>query len=71
MFPSRSALLKAASTGGLLLSAGIASAAGLDVSNVTTAIGDAAAPIAAIGGAVVLIVVGTKVWKWIASAIGR
>lgn len=42
---------------------------GVDVSEVVTAIGGAAAPIAAIGAAVLLILVGIKVYKWVRRAM--
>lgn len=42
---------------------------GVDVSSVTTAIAAAAAPIAAIGAAVLLILVGIKVYKWVRRAM--
>ena len=41
----------------------------VDVSDVTAAIDGAAAPIAAIGGAVLLILVGIKVYKWVRRAM--
>jgi hypothetical protein len=40
-----------------------------DVSDVVTGIGNAAAPIAAIGGAVLLVLVGIKVFKWVRRAM--
>lgn len=42
---------------------------GVDVSGVVSAIGAAAAPIALIGGAVLLILVGIKVYKWVRRAM--
>ena len=42
---------------------------GVDVSAVVTAIGAAAAPIASIGAAVLLILVGIKVYKWVRRAM--
>lgn len=42
---------------------------GVDVSGVVTAIEGAAAPIALIGGAVLLILVGIKVYKWVRRAM--
>ena len=39
-----------------------------DVSDVVTEIGGAAAPIAAIGSAVLLVMVGIKVFKWVRRA---
>lgn len=40
-----------------------------DVSGVVSAIGGAAAPIAAIGGAVLLVLVGIKIYKWVRRAM--
>lgn len=42
---------------------------GVDVSGVVSAIESAAAPIASIGGAVLLILVGIKVYKWVRRAM--
>lgn len=50
-----------------LLAAGAASAQ--DVSGVVTAIEGASAPIALIGGAVLLVLVGIKVYKWVRRAM--
>ena len=58
--------------GSTALTTGLASASGggaVDVSDVVTAIGGAAAPIAAIGGAVLTILVGIKVYKWVRRAM--
>lgn len=44
-------------------------AAAVDVSAVTTDIAAQAAPIAAIGGAVLLIYIGVKAFKWVRSAL--
>lgn len=41
----------------------------IDVSAVTAAIGAAATPIAAIGSAVLVVLVGVKVYKWIQRAL--
>lgn len=46
-----------------------ASGGGIDVSAVTTAISGAGAPIATIGAAVLVVLVGIKVYKWIARAL--
>jgi len=46
-----------------------ASGGGIDVSAVTSAIGGASAPIATIGAAVLVVLVGIKVYKWIARAM--
>lgn len=40
-----------------------------DVTGVVTEIGDAGAPIAAIGSAVLLVMVGIKVFKWVRRAM--
>jgi len=48
---------------------GFAFAAAPDVSGVVTEIGGAAAPVAAIGAAVLLVMVGIKVFKWVGRAI--
>lgn len=50
--------LPAAATGG-----------GVDVSGVVSAIEGAAAPIALIGGAVLIVLVGIKVYKWVRRAM--
>lgn len=42
---------------------------GVDVSSVVTAIEGAATPIAAIGAAVLLVLVGIKVYKWVRRAM--
>ena len=42
---------------------------GVDVGDVVSAINGAAAPIAAIGGAVLTILVGIKVYKWVRRAM--
>lgn len=54
---------------GAALVASPAFAQGVDVSGVTDAIGAAAAPIASIGGAVLLVLVGIKVYKWVRRAM--
>lgn len=46
-----------------------AQAAAVDVSAVTTDIGAQAAPVAAIGAAVLLLVVGVKAFKWVRAAM--
>lgn len=43
--------------------------AAVDVTAVVTEIGTAAAPIAAIGGAVLVVMVGIKVYKWVRRAM--
>lgn len=42
---------------------------GVDVSGVVSAIEGAAAPIAAIGAAVLIVLVGVKVYKWVRRAL--
>jgi Bacteriophage coat protein B. len=44
-------------------------AGSVDVSGVTSAIEGAATPIAAIGGAVLIVLVGIKVYKWVRRAM--
>lgn len=70
-FRSKAAALLTATS--LAVMAPFASASGggggVDVSGVVTAIEGAAAPIAAIGGAVLLILVGIKVYKWVRRAM--
>lgn len=46
-----------------------ASGGGIDVSAVTTAIAGASAPIAAIGAAVLVVLVGVAIYKWIRRAL--
>ena len=53
--------------GGLALASGLASAS-VDVSDIVTDIMAAAAPIALIGGAVLTIHYGAKVFKWVRKA---
>ncbi|WP_018412403.1 major capsid protein [Methyloversatilis thermotolerans] len=55
-----------------LLAVGTAHASGgggIDVSAVTSAISSAGGPIATIGAAVLVVLVGIKVYKWIARAL--
>lgn len=54
------------SSGAAMASGGAGS---VDVSGVVSAIEGAAAPIASIGGAVLLILVGIKVYKWVRRAM--
>lgn len=51
------------------LVAGSAQAAAIDVAAVVTDIGAQAAPIALIGAAVLLLVVGIKAFKWVRAAL--
>lgn len=55
----------------LLVAAGAASATGtaVDVTGVVTSIGDQAASVAAIGGAILLLFVGIKAFKWVRRAM--
>ena len=53
----------------LFATSAFAGGGGVDVTAVTTAINGAAAPIAAIGAAVLVILVGVKVYKWIRRAL--
>lgn len=54
--------------GGLSLSAAMAQAA-IDTTGVTTAITDASAAIAIVGTAVLVAMIGIKVYKWITRAL--
>lgn len=60
---------KAAVAGALATVAASSQAAPVDVTGVVTDIAGQAAPVAAIGGAVLLIVVAVKAFKWVRSAI--
>ena len=60
---------KGASVGLALASGAAVSQAAVDVSAVTTEISGAAAPIAAIGGAVLVILVTAAVYKWVRKAL--
>ena len=51
------------------LVAGAANAAAVDVSGIVSDIGAQAVPIAAIGGAVLLVYVGIKAFKWVRQAL--
>ena len=51
------------------LVAGAANAAAVDVSGIVTDIAAQAVPIAAIGGAVLLVYVGIKAFKWVRRAL--
>lgn len=55
--------------GGVLLSASGVAFAAPDVADVVTEIGGASAPIAAIGSAVLMVMVGIKVFKWVRAAM--
>ena len=51
------------------LSAPLAASAAVDTAGVITEIGGAATAVAAVGAAVLLVIVGIKVFKWIARAM--
>lgn len=53
----------------LMLGVGSANAAAIDVAAVTTDIAAQAAPVAAIGAAVLLLTVGIKAFKWVRRAL--
>ncbi len=55
--------------GVVALGSAVPAFAAVDVSAVVTEISGAAAPIAAIGGAVLLVIVGIKVYKWVRHAM--
>lgn len=54
---------------GSLIGAAAANAAAVDVTAVTTDIAAQAAPIAAVGAAVLLLFVGIKAFKWVRKAL--
>lgn len=54
--------------GSLVLVAGASQAAAVDVTAVVTDIGAQIAPIVAIGGAVLLVMVAVKAFKWVRAA---
>lgn len=54
---------------GMTGAAAMANAAAIDVTSVTTDIAAQAAPVAAIGAAVLLLVVGIKAFKWVRAAL--
>lgn len=60
---------RVAIVGAALAVGSAASHAAADVSSVVTEIAGAGAPIATIGAAVLVVVVGTKIFKWIARAL--
>lgn len=53
---------------GLAVASSMSSAA-IDVAPVTSALGDAGTAIAVVGAAVLVVIVGTKVFKWVARAL--
>lgn len=54
---------------GALVLAGASQAAAIDVTDVVAEIGAQAAPVAAIGAAVLLLVVGIKAFQWVRRAL--
>ena len=54
---------------GVLTVVGSANAAAIDVTAITTEIAAQAAPVAAIGAAVLLLVVGIKAFQWVRRAL--
>nr|WP_295938705.1 major capsid protein [uncultured Acidovorax sp.] len=54
---------------GVLTAVGAANAAAIDVAAVTTEIAAQAAPVSAIGAAVLLLYVGIKAFKWVRKAL--
>lgn len=57
------------SLGASLALTSVMSFAAIDVTDVTAALGETATPIAAIGGASLLVAVGIKTFKWIRRAL--
>lgn len=68
-FRSKFAALCTALTLSLFAPFAMASGGGVDVSGVVSAIEGAAAPIASIGAAVLIVLVGVKVYKWVRRAL--
>ena len=70
MFKSnRLSALVAAATVGLLAAAPAAQAAAIDVEDLVTDIAAQAVPVGLIGGAVLLLMVGIKAFKWVRRAM--
>lgn len=64
------AFLRRAAAGAVVLAVGVqAHAAAVDVTPVTTDIAAQAAPVAAIGAAVLVLHVGVKAFKWVRAAL--
>ena len=64
--------LRRVAQGAVVGALGVASqvhAAAVDVSSVVTDIGAQAAPVAAIGGAVLVLIVGIKAFRWVRQAM--
>lgn len=68
-FNAQTRRFAAVAAAGALALAGNANAAAVDVSGVVTDIGAQTASIVAIGGAVLLVYVGVKAFKWVRSAL--
>lgn len=66
---SQTLALRTAVAAGAVAAASAANAAAVDVASVVTDIGAQAAPIGLIGGAVLLIYVGVKAFKWVRGAL--
>ncbi|MBV6839701.1 phage coat protein [Xanthomonas campestris pv. merremiae] len=70
LFKNKAAALAAVGSAALVSAPAFASGGGgVDVGDVVQAIQGAAAPIAAIGGAVLTVMVGIKVYKWVRRAM--
>lgn len=70
LFKNKTAALSAVGSAALVSAPAFATGGGgVDVGNVVSAIQGAAAPIAAIGGAVLTVMVGIKVYKWVRRAM--
>ncbi|MBV6898073.1 major capsid protein [Xanthomonas euvesicatoria] len=70
LFKNKAASLAAVGSAALVSAPAFASGGGgVDVGDVVSAIQGAAGPIAAIGGAVLTVMVGIKVYKWVRRAM--
>ncbi|AMU98243.1 major capsid protein [Xanthomonas citri] len=70
LFKNKTAALAAVGSAALVSAPAFATGGGgVDVGDVVSAIQGAAAPIAAIGGAVLTVMVGIKVYKWVRRAM--
>ncbi|WP_434989696.1 major capsid protein [Xanthomonas melonis] len=70
LFKNKTAALAAVGSAALVSAPAFASGGGgVDVGDVVSAIQGAAGPIAAIGGAVLTVMVGIKVYKWVRRAM--
>ncbi|WP_127166219.1 MULTISPECIES: major capsid protein [Xanthomonas] len=70
LFKNKTAALAAVGSAAFVSAPAFASGGGgVDVGDVVAAIQGAAAPIAAIGGAVLTVMVGIKVYKWVRRAM--